>query len=127
MNRFSRSFRHGAYPSSRSVVHQCQNLKKDLQNLRDDLSELSKQVEGVANGAGAEMIDDVKARLANFGSSVDELIGSAGARGREAVDAVSEMGGSVVDNVEDAIRERPLTALAIAVGLGFVLSSTMRR
>jgi ElaB/YqjD/DUF883 family membrane-anchored ribosome-binding protein len=55
------------------------------------------------------------------------LIGSAGARGREAVDAVSEMGGNVVDNVEDAIRERPLTALAIAVGLGFVLSSTMRR
>jgi ElaB/YqjD/DUF883 family membrane-anchored ribosome-binding protein len=103
------------------------NLKKDLQSLRDDLSELSKQVEGLANGAGAEMIDDVKARLANFGSSVDDLIGSAGARGREAVDAVSEMGGNVVDNVEDAIRERPLTALAIAVGLGFVLSSTMRR
>ena len=29
--------------------------------------------------------------------------------------------------IEDAIRERPLTALAIAVGLGFILSSSMRR
>lgn len=103
------------------------NLKKDLQSLRDDLSELSKQVEGLATDAGADMIDEVKARLANFGSSVDDLIGGAGARGREAVDAVSEMGGNVVDNVEDAIRERPLTALAIAVGLGFILSSSMRR
>jgi ElaB/YqjD/DUF883 family membrane-anchored ribosome-binding protein len=65
--------------------------------------------------------------LANFGGSVDELIAHAGARGREAVDAVGEMGGNLVDNVEEAIRERPLTALAIAVGLGFVLSSTMRR
>ena len=114
---------HSADPSSVNV----KNLKKDLQSLRDDLSELSKQVEGLATDAGAEMIDDVKSRLANFGSSVDELIAGAGARGREAVDAVSDMGGNVVENVEDAIRERPLTALAIALGLGFVLSSTMRR
>lgn len=103
------------------------NLKKDLQSLRDDLSELSKQVEGLASDAGTEMVDDVKMRLANFGSSVDELIANAGARGRDAVDAVSDMGGDVVENVEDAVRERPFTALAIAVGLGFVLSSTMRR
>src|ERR1700760_653462 len=91
------------------------NLKKDLQSLRDDLSDLSKQVEGLATDAGAEMIDDVKARLANFGSSVDDLISGAGARGREAVDAVGELGGNVVENVEEAIRERPLTALAIAL------------
>ena len=44
-----------------------------------------------------------------------------------AVDAVGEMGGNVVENVEDAIREHPLPALALAVGLGFVLSATMRR
>jgi len=103
------------------------NLKRDLQSLRDDLSELSKQVEGLASDAGADMLDDVKARLANFGGSVDELIANAGARGRQAVDAASELGGNVVDNVEEAIRERPLTAFAIAIGLGFVLSSSIRR
>lgn len=103
------------------------NLKKDLQSLRDDLSQLSKQVEGLATDAGAEMLDDVKARLQNFSGSVDELIAGAGARGREAVDAVGEMGGNVVENVEDAVREHPLTTLAIAAGLGFILASTMRR
>lgn len=114
------------HPTDLSSVN-IKNLKKDLQSLRDDLSELSKQVEGLASDAGADVIDDVKMRLANFGSSVDGLIAGAGARGREAVDAVSDMGGNVVENVEDAVRERPLTALAVAVGLGFVLSSTMRR
>ena len=103
------------------------NLKKDLQSLRDDLSQLSKQVEGLALDAGAEMLDEVKARLVNFGNSVDELIAGAGARGREAVDAVGEMGGNVVENVEDAVREHPLASLAIAAGLGFLLASTMRR
>jgi ElaB/YqjD/DUF883 family membrane-anchored ribosome-binding protein len=103
------------------------NLKKDLQSLRDDVLELSKQVEGLASNAGGEVLDEVKANLARFGETVDDLLSGAGARGREAVDAVGEMGGNVVDTVEDAVREHPISALAIAVGLGFVLSSTMRR
>src|SRR5262245_57460983 len=103
------------------------NLKKDLQHLREDVLELSKQVENLAAGAGGEVLDDVKANLARFGETVDDLLSNAGARGRQAVDAVGEMGTNVVDNVEDAIREHPLSALAIAVGLGFVISSTMRR
>jgi ElaB/YqjD/DUF883 family membrane-anchored ribosome-binding protein len=110
-----------------SSLNNVKNLKRDLQSLRDDLSQLTKQVEGLATDAGAEVIDEVKARLQNFGSSVDELIVSAGARGREAVDAVSEAGGNVVENVEDAVREHPLTTLAIAAGLGFILASTLRR
>ena len=109
--------------SSVNVDH----LKKDLQSLRQDLSELSKQVEGLATDAGAEMLDEVKTRLASFGTSVDDLVSNAGARGRDAFDMVNDVGGNVVDNVEDAVREHPLTSLAIAVGLGFVLSSTMRR
>lgn len=103
------------------------NLKKDLQSLREEMLELSKQVEGLASNAGGEMLDDVKANLARFGETVDDLIANAGARGREAVEAVGEVGGNVVENVEDAIREHPLPALALAVGLGFVLSATMRR
>jgi ElaB/YqjD/DUF883 family membrane-anchored ribosome-binding protein len=110
-----------------SSASNVKNLKKDLQSLRDDLSQLTKQVEGLATDAGADMIDEVKARLQSFGSSVDELIAGAGARSREAVDAVGEMGGTVVENVEDAVREHPLTTLAIAAGLGFILASTMRR
>jgi ElaB/YqjD/DUF883 family membrane-anchored ribosome-binding protein len=103
------------------------SLKKDLQSLRDDMLELSKQVEGLASNAGGEVLDDVKANLARFGETVDDLLANAGTRGREAVDAVGEMGGNAVENVEDAIREHPLSAIAIAVGLGFVLSTTMRR
>jgi ElaB/YqjD/DUF883 family membrane-anchored ribosome-binding protein len=103
------------------------NLKKDLQSLREDMLELSKQVEGLAGNAGGEVLDEVKANLARFGETVDDLLANAGTRGREAVDAVSEMSGNAVENVEDAIREHPLSAVAIAVGLGFVLSSTMRR
>lgn len=113
--------------SSNGTSLNVKNLKKDLQGLRDEMLELSKQVEGLASDAGGEMLDDVKANLARFGETVDDLLASAGARGREAVDAVGEMGGNMVENVEDTIREHPLPALAVAVGLGFVLASTIRR
>jgi ElaB/YqjD/DUF883 family membrane-anchored ribosome-binding protein len=116
-----------ARASSNGSSLNVKNLKKDLQSLREDMLELSKQVEGLASDAGGEMLEDVKANLARFGETVDGLLGNAGTRGREAVEAVGEMGGNVVENVEDAIREHPLPALAIAVGLGFVLSTTMRR
>jgi ElaB/YqjD/DUF883 family membrane-anchored ribosome-binding protein len=116
-----------ARASSNGTSLNVKNLKKDLQSLREDMLELSKQVEGLASDAGGEMLDDVKANLARFGETVDDLLASAGTRGREAVEAVGEMGGTAVENVEDAIREHPLSAVAIAVGLGFVLSSTMRR
>jgi ElaB/YqjD/DUF883 family membrane-anchored ribosome-binding protein len=116
-----------ARASSNGTSLNVKNLKKDLQSLREDMLELSKQVEGLAGNAGGEVLDEVKANLARFGETVDDLLASAGTRGREAVDAVSEMSGNAVENVEDAIREHPLSAVAIAVGLGFVLSSTMRR
>jgi ElaB/YqjD/DUF883 family membrane-anchored ribosome-binding protein len=116
-----------ARASSNGTSLNVKNLKKDLQSLREDMLELSKQVEGLAGNAGGEVLDEVKANLARFGETVDDLLANAGTRGREAVDAVGEMGGNVVENVEDAIREHPLSAVAIAVGLGFVLSSTMRR
>ena len=42
-----------ARPADMSSMN-VKNLKKDLQSLRDDLSQLSKQVEGLATDAGAE-------------------------------------------------------------------------
>lgn len=116
-----------ARASSNATSLNVKNLKKDLQSLREDMLELSKQVEGLASDTGGEMLNDVKANLARFGETVDDLLANAGTRGREAVDAVGEMGSNAIDDVEDAVREHPFTALAIAVGVGFVLSSTMRR
>jgi ElaB/YqjD/DUF883 family membrane-anchored ribosome-binding protein len=102
-------------------------LKKELQNLRSDFIQLGKQVEAMANDTSGEVMTDVKARIDRFASDVDDLIASASARGREAIGAVGEAGENVLNSVEDHVHERPLTSLAVAVGLGFLLSSTMRR
>jgi ElaB/YqjD/DUF883 family membrane-anchored ribosome-binding protein len=51
----------------------------------------------------------------------------AGEKGREAISAVREVGGNVVDAVDKSLKQRPYTALALAVGLGFLFGAIWRR
>ena len=51
----------------------------------------------------------------------------AGEKGREAIGAVREVGGNVVDAVDKSLKQRPYTALALAVGLGFLFGAIWRR
>jgi ElaB/YqjD/DUF883 family membrane-anchored ribosome-binding protein len=116
--------RNGQSKKARSNIDTVQD---DLQSLREDVTELSTQIQGLLSNAGKDVVDDVMERLNRARSTVDDLIVEAGQRGKEAARAVVDMKESVVEGVEESVRERPLTALAIAVGFGFILSSTLRR
>jgi ElaB/YqjD/DUF883 family membrane-anchored ribosome-binding protein len=102
-------------------------LKKDIQTLKTDFAQLAKHVEGTAGTAGNEIMEDVKARLENLSGSFDDILASASARGQEAMDSATEMGNDLIESAEEALQQRPLMTLAVAVGVGFVLSSFMRR
>ena len=52
------------------------------------------------------------------------MVSDAGARGR---DMLRDTGETVSDVIEESIKERPLTTLALAVGLGFILGATWRK
>jgi ElaB/YqjD/DUF883 family membrane-anchored ribosome-binding protein len=117
-------------PRSRTPQNTTANvraLKKDLQSLRNDFAQLAKHVEGTAGTAGNEILDDVKTRLENLSGAFDDVVASATARGQEAVESATEMGNDLLESAEDALQQRPLMTLAVAVGVGFVLSSFMRR
>ncbi len=51
----------------------------------------------------------------------------ASAKGQEAVDAVRGIGDNVIEAVDESLRKRPYTTLAMAVGIGFLLGATWRR
>jgi ElaB/YqjD/DUF883 family membrane-anchored ribosome-binding protein len=102
-------------------------VEKDLQNLRDEFSHLAKSIEAAASDTGGNVIGELKNQLDQFSSAVDEAIANAGARGREAVHMAGEVSDNIIQNVEDTVRERPLMTLAVAAGLGFILSAVLRR
>ena len=51
----------------------------------------------------------------------------ASARGQEAVNAVREVGDTMVDAIDESLTKRPYTTLALAVAIGFLFGATWRR
>lgn len=58
---------------------------------------------------------------------MDEAFADAEGRGRDAVDAVREVGDNMRDAIDTSLQERPYTTLALALGIGFLFGASWRR
>jgi ElaB/YqjD/DUF883 family membrane-anchored ribosome-binding protein len=96
------------------------DIAADLQALRDDFAKLAEQVGDILGTKGNAAWQ--KAR-----SSVDDMVAGAQDTGREAVDAVREVSDNFVDAVDESIKTRPYTTLAIAAAIGFFFGAVWRR
>jgi ElaB/YqjD/DUF883 family membrane-anchored ribosome-binding protein len=96
------------------------NMQKDLQSLRDDLGRLAEQISGIVSSKG-------NAAWRRAKTSVDGVMSDAQAKGQEAVGAVREVSDNFVEAIDESIKVRPYTTLAIAAALGFLFGATWRR
>jgi ElaB/YqjD/DUF883 family membrane-anchored ribosome-binding protein len=96
------------------------DIRKDLQSLKDDMMRLAEQVSAVISASGDETLNNVKDRFAGM----RETVGDAGERGR---DAVTDLAGSIGSTVEETVRSRPLATVAVALGLGVLVGALLRR
>jgi ElaB/YqjD/DUF883 family membrane-anchored ribosome-binding protein len=101
-----------------------QDIQNDLQQLRDDVSQLAQQMASLFSATGEEALDGVKTRVRRMKDDLDGAMADAGERGREAFDEVSE---NIGEAIETSLREHPLTTVALAVGLGFLFGTAWRR
>jgi ElaB/YqjD/DUF883 family membrane-anchored ribosome-binding protein len=96
------------------------DIQRDLQALRDDFAKLAEQISEILGNKGSAAWR--KAR-----SSVDDMVAGAQDSGREAVDAVREVSDNFVEAIDESIKTRPYTTLAIVAALGFLFGATWRR
>jgi ElaB/YqjD/DUF883 family membrane-anchored ribosome-binding protein len=96
------------------------DIQADLQALRDDFARLADQVSAIFGSKGSAAWQQAR-------SSVDDIMAGAQDTGREAVDAVREVSDNFVDAIDESIKTRPYTTLAIVAGLGFLFGATWRR
>lgn len=96
------------------------DLQRDLQALRDDFAKLAEQVTDILADHGNKAWQRAR-------SSVDDVVADAQGKGREAVDAVREVSDNFVAAVDQSLKERPYTTLAIVAALGFLFGATWRR
>jgi ElaB/YqjD/DUF883 family membrane-anchored ribosome-binding protein len=95
------------------------DIKADLEALRDDVTRLTQQIADILANKGGAAWNRAK-------SNIDGVISDVENKGMEAVDAVREASDHVVEAIDESIKTRPYTTLAIAFGLGFLFGVTRR-
>ena len=89
------------------------DIQSDLAALRDDVARLATQLADVVAVRGGAVWRKARSNV--------------GDKGMEAVGAVREVGDNLVDAVDESLKRRPYTTLALAVGIGFLFGATWRR
>jgi len=96
------------------------DIQADLQALRDDVTRLATQITDIFTAKGNVAWSRAK-------SNVEGVVSDVGAKGQEAMEAVQEVGDKVVDAIDESLKTRPYTTLAIALGIGFLFGAMWRR
>lgn len=96
------------------------DFQNDLQALRDDLARLADQVRNIVTARGSAAWQRAKTRA-------DGVMSDAQAKGQDAASAVRDVSSHFSDAIDESIKTRPYTTLALAVGLGFLLGTSFRR
>jgi ElaB/YqjD/DUF883 family membrane-anchored ribosome-binding protein len=96
------------------------DIQQDLTALRDDVTRLTQQIGDILTSRGNAAWKRAK-------SNIEGVISDAESKGMEAVGAVREVGDNMVDAIDESLKKRPYTTLALAVGIGFLFGATWRR
>lgn len=117
----------------RDIAKGADKIGKDAAGVGSDIADKAGDIANAARDAIGEMrriIDDFAART---GTATTEAAGSVKSAGVDAGRQVSQMlnsaeafGRSGVDSVAETISKRPLTSLAVAVGVGVLLGLSRR-
>ncbi|MBX3552912.1 MAG: YqjD family protein [Xanthobacteraceae bacterium] len=95
-------------------------IDREVETLKDDIARLTQQVASLVSTTG-------NAAYRRARKNLDGVMANASDKGQEAVDAVKDVTQTIGDAVEDAVYKRPVTTLAMAAGIGFLIGAIWRR
>jgi len=95
-------------------------MQNDSQKLREDFRRLADQITETFSLRGNAAWQRAK-------SSVDDVLSDAHGKGRDAAGAVREVSDHFVEALDQSIKTRPYTTLAIVAGIAFLFGATWRR
>ena len=102
-------------------------LEKDVSSVKGDISALTRQISDVMNSLAGTARKEARRGYKQARATAEDTIGDLSERGSAMMDAAQDAANSIEETLEDAITERPLAAIGIAVGLGFLIGVTWRR
>ncbi len=102
------------------VVETIGDIGSELRSLKEDVAVLVQQMTSLLSTTGDETLRDAKKRARTAKKQFDGMVS-------DATDSVHEASETLTELLGDAVNKRPLAALAIAIGVGFVVGAAWRR
>jgi ElaB/YqjD/DUF883 family membrane-anchored ribosome-binding protein len=103
-------------------------LEKEMAAMKDAIGGLSDQIADAAGDLGAAAQEQAKRGLKYAREhGGDAMVAAASDRVGAAATAAQSQASSLADTLEDTVREHPLSAVAFALGLGFLVGAIRRR
>lgn len=99
----------GGSRSAEDLAADIKQLKADIAKLAEQLQETGRHSYGAARRAANEGVEQLKAQS------------------EAAYEGLRESAGDIERQITDTVREKPITALAIAAGVGFLFALMTRR
>jgi len=104
-----------------------ERLEKDVTAVKNDIAALTEQITDALNAFAGEAGKQARRGYKQARANVDSALDDASARGGAMLDAAQDTAYSIEETLEDAITQRPLATVGIALGLGFLIGLTWRR
>lgn len=99
----------------------------DMEAVKADISRLSQQVAEVVSTLGSLAKSQARRGLRQARANVDGIVSEASDRAGAAAEAAQGAAASIEETLSDAILDRPIASMGLAVALGFLIGVTWRR
>jgi ElaB/YqjD/DUF883 family membrane-anchored ribosome-binding protein len=102
-------------------------LQKDVDAMKHDMSNLADQVTDALDAFAGSAQKQARRGYKQARSNADSVISDLGKHGNAALEQARDAAATLGDTLEDAVQQRPLAAVGLALGLGLLIGMTWRR
>jgi ElaB/YqjD/DUF883 family membrane-anchored ribosome-binding protein len=95
--------------------------------VKDDIGALADQITDALNAIAGNARKQARRGYKQARANVDSVVDDVSERGAAAMSAAQDAAVSIEETLEDVIAERPLAAVGLALGIGFLIGATWRR
>jgi len=106
--------------SSKELSDTGGKIQADLEALRSDFKQLAEQVSEIFALKGSAALNRAR-------SNIEGVVSDAAGKGQDAINAARAVSDTAIEGIDESLKKRPYTTLAIAFGIGFLLGATRRR
>jgi len=104
-----------------------ERLEKEVAAVKSDIAALTDQITDALNTFANSSSKQARRGYSQARENVDSAIDDMSERGSAMMGAAQEAYGSIEETLEDAIVQRPLATVGLALGIGFLIGAVWRR